>query len=313
MRRASGLSIAVVAIWLTVGIVSAAAPALGAEGEAWILSTRSAPACGSLDSGHEQIRYWRLGADRCRKPSDANAFYAAAETPVPTTFFVHGNRTSANDAVREAWPLRRRLEHEADGRPYRLVIWSWPSDRIRGRSRRDIQVKAARSDGQAYYLAQMLRSLPPDVPVNLVGYSFGSRIIAGALHLTAGGRLAGRRLDGPAVERLPVRAVLVAAALDNDWLLPGHRNGLALSQIEQMLITVNRRDRVLHWYPAMRRGRGPWAMGYVGPRVRGFAEKIELLDVTRATGRQHDWCRYIAAECLRAAVGRYALEEAVAR
>lgn len=303
MRRASSNGIRFLVIALALG--AATQPAWSGEADVWLVSTRSAPTRGALCSGEERIGYWRLGADGCWETRDAEAFHAAADPSVPMTFFVHGNQTTANEAVREAWPLGRCLQREADGRPYRLVIWSWPSDRIRGRVRHDVRVKAARSDAQAYYLAQTLRRLPRDVPVNLVGYSFGSRIITGALHLAAGGRLAGRQLPGATIDRMPVRAVLVAAALDSDWLLPGRRNGLALSQVERMLITVNHRDRVLRWYPAMRRGRGPWAMGEVGPRVGRGAEKIERLNVTQAVGRRHDWCRYIASGCLRAAIGGY--------
>jgi hypothetical protein len=48
--------------------------------------------------------------------------------------------------------------------------------------------------------------------------------------------------------------VLVSAAVDDDWLLAGHRYGNALTQVERVLFINNHTDRLLlvakrptHW------------------------------------------------------------------
>jgi hypothetical protein len=165
---------------------------------------------------------------------------------------------------------------------------------------------------QSYYLAECLRSIERQVPVSLIGYSFGARIITGALHLLAGGEVAGRSLPKRLAQaekgkpaEMTRRAVLVAAALDADWLLPGRRNGLALSQVNRLLITRNPCDRVLRWYPLMYGCRGPEAMGRVGPRCWCCAENVEVVNVSCAVGRAHDWASYLRAPGLRNRLADY--------
>ena len=153
---------------------------------------------------------------------------------------------------------------------------------------------------ESHYLARWLDRLKPDVPVSLVGHSFGPRVITGALHLLAGGQVAGESLPASTAaawsggKRNPVRAVLLAAAIDADALATGGSNGLALSLVEQMLITCNRCDWVLRRYPRLE-GCGPQAMGAVGPCLNDGAEKVEVVDTSGAVGRIHDLRRYCAA------------------
>ena len=44
-------------------------------------------------------------------------------------------------------------------------------------------------------------------------------------------------------DRIGIRAVLVAAALDNDWLLPGRRHGQALGHFDRVLTYTEGRIR----------------------------------------------------------------------
>lgn len=287
------------------------------RGDVWLISTRRAPRCGQLDRPERNIDYWRLEPDGQWQPADPEAFVESSDRAVPTTVFVHGNRTGRTAAIQKAWHVYRRMKHQAGGRPFRLVIWSWPSDRIRGRNRRDVQVKASYSDVQGYYLAECLDRLDPQVPVSLIGYSFGARIITGGLHLMAGGSLAGRSLGERAADgRRPIRVVLVAAALDVDWLSADRPNGRALSQVQRILVTHNCCDPVLRWYPLLYCRRGPQAMGFAGPiccRQSGTGcEKIELLDTTCSVGRIHDWTCYVEASGLRRRLGWYTFLESPA-
>ena len=285
---------------LGLGFVPATAAenqATGSGGEVWLISTRSAPRSGNVDEGTAKIHYWLLDDNNEWVLADADSFTKTASADVPVTLFIHGNRTGRNGAIRAGWSLYRRLMRDAQGRPFRFVIWSWPSDQVGQSNRDDVRVKACRSDVQGYYLANQLQQFDGNVPVNLVGYSFGARVITGALHMLGGGRVAGRGLDNPVPRQRPFRAVLVAAAVDSDWLLPGRRNGLALLQVDRMLVTRNQADPVLRWYPLMYHIGGPRAMGYIGPSVCCGGE-VEVLDVTRAVGRNHEWACYAAVSQL---------------
>ena len=160
----------------------------------WLVSTRATPHCCDFAGAEGTIRYWRLNEQCQWAPADAAACRAEDDRNLPTVIFIHGNRTNVDEAVDKGSHVRRLLCEAAAGKPFRYVIWSWPSDRVGRCNRPDIRLKAAYSDVESYYLAHWLGKLKPDVPVCLIGHSFGPRIITGALHLLAGGELAGSRL-----------------------------------------------------------------------------------------------------------------------
>ena len=66
--------------------------------------------------------------------SDAAAFHASAVPGVPTTVLIHGNGTDEDWAVRHGNELYCLMKQQACGRPFRLVVWSWPADRAVRRS-----------------------------------------------------------------------------------------------------------------------------------------------------------------------------------
>jgi hypothetical protein len=296
-------------MFLASGVCLADAPAH----DIWMISTRKAPSSNPV-GGEGRMNYWRLDEDRHWASSDEEAFLAADDPAVPTSVFIHGNRTDRNWAVRTGWGVYQKLKPLAGERPLRFVIWSWPADQIGG-VRQDVQVKARRSDVQAYYLAYLLRKMDPDVRVSMIGYSFGARTITGALQLLGGGKFGGYGLpdlDAP-VTRTPVRAVLVAAAMPNYWLSPGRSNGLALAQADRVLVTRNRYDPVLQWYDRMYGRGGPQALGYTGPssfsRLGEQRERVEVLGVERSVGNNHDWNGYLNASPLRSRLAWYTFLE----
>lgn len=279
----------------------------------WLLSTRSAPPCADLDQACAHFRAWRLGPDGQWVAAGLDALLAADDPAVPTTIYIHGNRADAQRAIQQAWPVYRCLEQDPAGRRFRFIIWSWPADRVRGRQLTDLRLKAARSDEQSLYLAWCLDHMRADVPVNLVGYSFGARVITGALHLLGGGQVAGQSLARRSSEtRRPLRAVLVAAAIGNDWLGPGQRHGLALGQVDRLLVTANACDRALKWYPWLHRRDAP-ALGRTGtawPCLRGAdAAKVEHVSLSWRVGKVHEWTAYLNAPELRAQLPAYAFGE----
>ena len=281
-----------------------------APNDVWLISTRQAPFRRGA-GGEDRIKYWHLDADRRWAPADLEALLAADDPAVPTCVFIHGNRADSQRAMRMGWGVYRRLARQAD-RPFRFVIWSWPAAPMRGRLLKDVRLKARRSDVESYYLALWVRRTDPRVPLSLIGYSLGARVITGALHLSAGGEVAGQSLpDVPAEARpAPVRAVLVAAAVDNTWLLPGRRNALAPDQTERILVTRNSCDPVLRWYRRLHVPRRPQALGYTGPacstRPGPKPEKIEVLGLQGSVGRSHAWSTYFDAPGLRRRLAWYA-------
>ena len=199
---------------LVLAILSLAVAVHAAETspQVWLLSTRQAAHCGQLDDPAAAIRYWRMADDGSWTPAAAKDFHAGEDIKTPTVVFVHGNRTDADEAVEKGWYTYQSICAEADGRPFRYVIWSWPADRMFRHSRPDVQLKAEYCDAESYYLAAWLHGVRPDTKLSLVGHSFGPRIITGALHLLAGGELAGRTLatdtNRTATKPMRIRAVL---------------------------------------------------------------------------------------------------------
>jgi hypothetical protein len=181
------------------------------------------------------------------------------------------------------------------------VIWSWPSDRAIHGVRADTQWKVELSDREGYYLAQWLNQLPPGVKVSLVGHSLGPRVITGALNLLGGGEVAGRRMPPEVVKawaeghRNPMRAVLLAAAINASCLAPEGCHGSALPLVQTMLITRNECDRILRFYPRIYGPHGPEAIGQIGPCGIGDAANVEVIDVACEVGKVHDWRSYCSA------------------
>lgn len=304
---------AAMAVGLTAFFLVGVSLAEPAAHDIWLISTRSAPMSNPV-GGEDQILYWHFSADREWVSADQGAFLAADDPAVPTCMFLHGNRCNRTWAVKMGWGVSQKLKLDVPEKPLRFVIWSWPADEISG-VRRDVQVKARRSDVQAYYLAQLMSRINPEVRVSLIGYSYGARTITGALHMLAGGEFAGRSLpEGIApVKRTPVRAVLIAAAMANYWLLPGRQNGLALGQSERILVTRNYGDPVLKWYHRMYGRGGPQALGYTGPaspsRLGEQRERLETLVLDRSVGNNHAWDGYLRASSLRSRLAWYTFLE----
>ncbi len=271
--------------------------------QVWLIDTRSAPGCGDLEAGLSQVAYRRLdeSCDCGRwRASDAAAFQASAAPGVPTTVLIHGYGTDADWAVRHGNKLYGLMQQQACGRPFRLIVWSWPAERVGRRPRPNVQIKVCRSDVEAYYLARVLSSLPKGTPLSLVGFSLGCRTASAALQLLAAGPVAGRSLPREALAAWsnggprPIRVMMVAAAMDADWLEPCCPHGLAPLAVERVLITTNRRDEVMKLYSHLYGPHGPQALGHFGPAGTAGG-KAEVVNVGCEVGRKHNYDHYL--EC----------------
>jgi pimeloyl-ACP methyl ester carboxylesterase len=276
------------------------APGTAASAQVWEINTRSAGGCGNLEAELPRITYARLdesGGCAQWRASDAGTFQATAERGAPTIVLIHGNGTDEDWAVRHGNEFYCLAKRQACGRPFRLVVWSWPADRVVRRVRPDVQMKVCRSDVESYYLAQVLANLPQATPLSLVGYSLGCRTASGALQLLAGGSVAGRSLTAEVVSawssagRRPIRVMMVAAAMDANWLEPNCPHGRAPAEVQRILVVKNGCDRVLKYYSRLYGRNGPEALGYAGPTSTAGG-KLEVVDVSGEVGHMHDFSRY---------------------
>jgi len=273
--------------------------ALCPEHDEWLISSRRSSTCGDPLVGYEMLEYWRGDGNCGWIAATAEEFHATDDPRVPTIFFVHGNRVSRGEAKQMGRQWVRRFEGAEYGEgPARLVIFTWPSDQIARKPIEDVRVKAQRSEAHAWYLAALVDSIPSDVPVGLIGYSYGARLISASLHLLGGGRIAGRQLVREEVPSpRPLRAVLLAAALDHHWLGEGQHHGLALSQVDSLIVFVNREDALLRLYPRLFGRGGPDALGRTGvvsrSRLGVHGSKLRQINVAGAVGKHHDWQSYV--------------------
>lgn len=281
-------------------------PSIGHEprrhDDIWLISSRQISCEDNLKDTEPRLIYWRYDhQQKAWKAADLKAFLASDRPQIPTRLWIHGNRIDFDQSDHVGW-MAYRVLLQPDEPPVRFVIWSWASDRVRGQLR-DVRLKAELADHEAYYVAWLLNRIDPGVRLQMTGYSYGPRIITAALHLLGGGDLDGmtlpRRNTAP---RKPIRAVLMAAALNDDWLLPDGYHGRAISQTECILSFRNHCDPVLRWYRYVARCKRVQALGYSGlvaPEALGTdREKYVEIDVRCTIGRHHDWRYYLQSKPL---------------
>ena len=163
----------------------------------------------------------------------------------------------------------------------------------------DIAVLGRQSGLNGIYLARLIESLPSGTPLSLIGHSHGARTVSAALHLLGGGDVQGHQwVASPRLGRR-IHVVLVAAAIDHQWLDPDGKYGRALSSAESILNLRNRRDAALGIYP-LRRPFSHRALARCGwthvdrRRLGEFGDRLRELDVTKLIGRGHFWIHYHA-------------------
>ncbi|HEX6962867.1 MAG TPA: hypothetical protein VF175_13440 [Lacipirellula sp.] len=267
----------------------------------YLVSTRAmgtACDCGAMADGlqcEELVRDpWGNGVWRQLSWTELSTEFAQ---PLPTVVFVHGNRIDAGVDKPHGLECYDSLAcRKPSGVPIRYIIWSWPSSKAPG-ILHDYRVKAARTGPVAWQLAWAVDQLPLETPLTLVGYSYGGRVVTGALHLLAGGDFAGLHLEKRVhPERPPIRAALLAAAVHESWIRPGNVHGRALEQVDQMLLINNHRDPAMRFYHLAFAGRvRPLGYGGIARASLGaFADRVRIVDATGAVGRSHALGDYVS-------------------
>lgn len=209
-----------------------------------------------------------------------------------TWIFVHGNQIPPHEATKRGIAVYERLRscstHEG---PIRFVIWSWPSERNTNRLK-DAKIKSHRTNVESFLLGSYIAAIAHDNPLRLVGYSFGARIVGGALHLSSGGQLDGHVLPHTAVPVAPHRVVMLAAAIENDGFLPGGRYRHGLDQVEHMLLMNNSRDQALRFYWILNTSK-PKALGSTGFDCRPPHVTVHQYDWADQIGKDHSLWQYL--------------------
>jgi len=282
------------------------------QGSVWLVSTRHLGSWLCEEEFARGLDIQRYDGQQGWQPASLSEFHASEDADTPTLVYVHGNRFDWREAIQHGWVAHNTLVPGPDaGPPVRFVIWSWPSDRIRGLLR-DVRVKAQRAHCEAYYLAQFLSGTDPQTPPGLFGFSYGARVITGALHLLGGGQLCGMKLDRP-LSRAPARVVLSAAAVHNDWLFPSNYHGRMIDQTGRMLLLYNSRDAVLKRYRFLDRRRHTEALGYTGlPGCLAdhwIHDRLTQIDAAPYIGRSHREISYFCCSPLMALYRHFLLGE----
>lgn len=266
----------------------------------WLVCTRHL----GCDGVTEQLPDYRVQyfAQDAWHRADAATLLAHDDPARPTVIFVHGNRYSADDAIASGWVAYQALTRCAGTQPMRFVIWSWPSDK-QGGPIRDARSKSSRTLVEGYYLARLMTRIQPEVSTGIIGYSFGSRVALGAVHLAGGGQLAGRVVpDLPQDQAAMYRVAMLAAGVEDDGLLPGQRFQMAMSRTDHLLNLYNPIDPALKRFHVIDKWEKPSAMGYAGvygERSLGTAaERITECNVSGIVGKSHDEYPYFASERL---------------
>lgn len=209
-----------------------------------------------------------------------------------TWLFVHGNQIPPSEAIRRGLKVYRNLRTYSTGKSIRFVIWSWPSQR-EGHRIKDAKRKATRTDVESFLLGSYLTKLASETPSSIIAYSFGARIVSGALHLAAGGQLCGYQLPQRLENHVPLRLAFLAPAVENDGLHPRRgRYARGLDPVESLLLLNNSRDKALNFFWIINKSK-PKAMGDTGIVCAPGHCKIRQFDWAKTIGKDHSLHQYI--------------------
>lgn len=269
----------------------------------WMISTRhlSAQVCSAnLDS--VDFRVSKL--DRCgnKMPELFESFISSVSPERTVVIHVHGNRLTETEANTRGRFVYRHVKCNAPEIPMDFVIFSWPAEQ-RGLLIRDGRTKAKITEAESLYLATLLRELTTrNIPVAIVAYSFGCRVVSGGLHCLAGGSLSGRQLPTEPIVGANIAVGMIAPAVQADWLGTGYYHGMASNNISNLTILYNSRDAVLKRFWLVEFNSRGSALGYTGPKriAPGFdGRPVPLVkcDCARFLGFAHSEQEYYTDGC----------------
>jgi Alpha/beta hydrolase family len=263
--------------------------------EYWYVSTRACPQALGSEPGPslEVSRFDSQG----RIWGCLNADLQASVNGRPIIILIHGSYYTAPMAVTEGPRIRNNLAHHEALTPDAIIVtFDWPSEFADLHVFRDGNEKARLAFVAGYHLARFLQGFPAGSRISLVGHSHGGLVALSALHLLAGGTLdTGEEATvlREARPSLRLRAVVIAAGVDRDWLEPGRRLDHALAASEGVLCLYNQLDPVLVVHPFgrysdQRRALGKWGMSDDAQQRLGWlAERYCQQSIAMQLGPRH--------------------------
>jgi len=269
----------------------------------WVISSRNLtwnPCHADLDS--PELKVTRLSCNGVPHASSMDEYLQAIRPDRRVVFYVHGNRTTVVNAIENEFQFFKRVKPYLDNQPTDWVSFSWPSAK-KGILLKDAREKAARTDAQGLYLAWLLRHhVERSVPISMVGYSFGARVVSGSLHALGGGSLGRRTLSPPYYVGSDISAGMVAAAFDANWMTPNNYHRYATQNLRTLTVLYNHRDVALRNHWRLTRERSSEALGFSGPRFfgrrfDGTQLPIRALNCTRSVRTRHGERFYYERAC----------------
>ncbi len=270
----------------------------------WLINTRSMSSnTFNMNLNQPNFRIERL--DRCgnRRPSSLDDYISSMDPTRPRIIYVHGHRREAPVAITQGMYIYQQVaRHRVDGQPFDWVIWSWPSE---GQSilMSDVREKAMRTNAQGLYVAWLLREHHQhSQPTGLIGFSFGARVVSGALHALAGGSLGSRTIGEPAITGANIDVGFLAPALDNRWMAANGYHRLATQNLNRLLLLYNDRDFALKYFRLISQDPRSEALGHTGPRCfaprhDGTPLQIRSLNCANTVGNHHSEKTYYEQSC----------------
>lgn len=267
--------------------------------EIWYVTTRHLPQYDNLEESVSKIGYYKMEGDNWTKKS-AQQFNQPQD--LDTLIVVHGSPATVSlvsEVCLDVYQDIQAIIPESKKR-MRYVIWSWPADRQVTGIVKEFRDQARRSQPQGYYLAHVIDKCRAKNDTVVVGYSMGARVASCALHLLAGGKSE----FTPAIQPTSTNKVsylIVAGAINRDWLEPGQHFGNALKSADRFLNVYNSTDPLLKRYPKLfpKEKSHPDATGYKGlfshANLEDFGIPVEEINVSAAAGKSHD-IRYITRD-----------------
>ena len=270
-------------------------------GSYWAVSTHASDQEFSEDCPVFRPCVTQITGDGRRSSSDLQGLLHWLKPGVPVCIHVHGSFAQEDELRQEESTTYRWLQTASRGCRVQMIKFKWPSSRpiLLPTYKFNVNLLGRRAARNGWYLADLIRHLPPNTPVCLLGHSHGCRVIASALHLMGGGTVQGKRHPGCRSLGRRIRVVMAAAAIRHDWLNPEERYGRALCSAECLLNLQTRHDYALALYP-LRHPFSGHSLGSTGVtrkdrrKLQGWSAKIIERDVTSYIGHQHMWPSYVA-------------------
>lgn len=278
----------------------------------WFVSTHRSPqsfshTCPRFCPG--VLRYEQCAGYR---QSNMAELCAGLEPGVPVCIMVHGSFVDRASACRESACTWQWLRRGSMGRRMQMIYLTWPSSSPLGPMLQlEVNKLGRRAARNGYYLAELTQHIPPECPICLIGHSHGTRVIASALHLLAGGAVQGVCHPFARAAGRQIRTVFAASAIDHDWLIPSHRYGRALCSTQCLLNLKNARDPALKFYAFRLPLIAKHPLGLTGLTFRdrrqlgAWGRKFVDYDVTAAIGAGHLWPYYFNRPSLACVIHNY--------